>query len=97
MRQHHGMRGFESTVAVDGETISTYMHNESARETQTTTRYGFNQAGDEYIDATRAVVADVSRGDTAGENATGREFSLLAQSGPDGGPAIDISPAGSGP
>lgn len=96
-RQHHGMRGFETTVTLDGETVSTYMHNESARSVAETTRFFFNQADDEWIDAQSAVVTESPRGDSAGENSASREFSILAQRGPDGEPALDISAAGSGP
>lgn len=96
-RQHHGMRGVEMSVTTDGETISKHMQNLQMMGDAETTRVLFNRADDEYIDNQSAVVSEAGTADSAGENATERDFSVLAQRGPAGEPAVDISAAGSGP
>lgn len=96
-RQHHGMRGVEVSITVDGETVGTHLNNEMVRGEEETSRLLFNRAGDEYVDLESAVVSETDTADSAGENSPEREFTVLAQIGPDGEPAIAISAAGSGP
>lgn len=94
--QTAAMRGVETTVTMDGETVSAYFTSVMRRANRETTRLLLNNAQDEYLDNQSAVATDAGRSDSAGEVAAGREVTLAAQRGPDNESALDVSNAGSG-
>lgn len=94
---HHGMFEPEGTVTADGETVSNYMQHEQASGIGDDTRFLFNRTGDEWLDWINAVVTETDLETSSGENAMEREFTIMPRRDTDGGRAINISPAGSGP
>lgn len=93
--QHHGMRALEATVAMFGETVSSYFQRIAQSGQGATTRFLFGRNNPEHVDWVNAVISEIDMETSAGENSLEREATVMARQAADGGPAVDVSAQGS--
>lgn len=93
--QHHGMRALEATVAMFGETVSSYFQRIAQSGQGATTRFLFGRNNPEHVDWVNAVISEIDMETSAGENSLEREATVMGRQAADGGPAVDVSSQGS--
>lgn len=89
--QHHGMRNLEATVAMFGETISSYMQHEAMTGVGEDTRFLFGRTDPEHVDWINAVVSEIDMESEAGSNSLEREATILGRQDENGGSAVSVS------
>lgn len=90
--QHHGMRNLESTVAMFGETVSSYFQRIAQSGQGETTRFLFGRTNPEHLDYVNAVISEIDMETESGENSLEREATVMARKATDGGAAVEVSP-----